>query len=659
VIFEFFKFHHLQFLSGICINLILFFSALFITQYKIENSKTEHLTKDKGLIIGEIYEDPKILGKHVSLNTEIRAINHDETWISTSGRTLLYLEKDSLSQKLRVGDVIVFSHRLSEISSKGNPEEFDYKKYLSYHFIYSSDFISGTDWSLIETSQNINLKYKVLRFRTKLINTLGKLGLDNDELAVVSALALGYKDNLSNEIRHFYSSSGAMHILAVSGLHVGIVYGMIMFFLSFVRTRKLSILKIIIVILFVWFYAMLTGLSPSVMRASLMFTIAAIGSLQKHKSLSLNSVAISAFILLVYNPLNIVDIGFQLSYIAVIGIIIFQPYFNGLFEIKNKLLKWFWSITTVSVAAQIATAPLCIYYFNQFSNYFLLTNYILIPVSTVAIWLCIITFVFSGIGFLGAFLANILAFVVKFMNLSVRFIESLPFSVSSDLYINMPQMLILYVFIIVFFVFFFISKRYKDFIIALISLACFSGINLFHSVQAQMQKYLVVYNIDKVTAINIIDGRDNVLFANLNKVENDRIKLTAKNNWLKKGLDSEKYINLSFCKDNILSNIATIDNRRIFFKKKFIGFEGLRVFVLDESFVFPVLDEKLQVDYIVLSNNANVELKDICSIFDFQEIIIDSSNSSYVIEKWLNENTSENLKLHNVKSEGAFVLRVN
>jgi competence protein ComEC len=648
-----------NFLLGIFLNLILLFFGMLLTKHKIEYSRTDHLTKDKGLIIGEISKDPKITDKHISLNIDVLAINHDDTWISSSGRTLLYLEKDSLSQDLRVGDMIVFSPELSEIQNKGNPEEFDYKKYLSYNLIYSSDFLSGTDWSLLETSRNIKLKYKILRFRTKLISTLNELGLDNDELAVVSALALGYKDNLSNEIRHSYSSSGAMHILAVSGLHVGIVYGMLMFFLSFMKTRKLNILKIIIVVLFIWFYAMLTGLSPSVSRASLMFTIAALGSFQKHKSVTLNSVAVSAFILLVINPLNIVDIGFQLSYLAVIGIILIQPRIYALFDVKNKFLKWFWSLTTVSIAAQLFTAPLCVYYFNQFSNYFLLTNYILIPVSTVAIWLCIITFVFSGVTFLGLFFADILVFIVKFMNMSVTFIESLPFSVSSNLYINLPQMLILYAFIISIFIFFFVSKRYKDLIIAIVSLICFSCISLFSAIQTQKQKYFIVYNINNVTAINLIDGRDNIMFANLSGIENDKISFTAKNNWLKKGLNTEKYIDLSSGKNNLLSNIATISNRKIFFKKKFIGFKSLRIFVLDDTFILTDAENKIHVDYIILSNNPRIKIEDIIKIFDFDEIIIDSSNSNYFIENLMKENIIENIQVHNVKTEGAFVLKTN
>ncbi|MDL2262741.1 competence protein ComEC family protein [Bacteroidales bacterium OttesenSCG-928-I21] len=659
LVFSLHKSYSNQIIPGILINLILFFSGIFLTQYKVETAKTIRLTNDNGLIIGEIYENPKISENYISLKIAIQAINHNKNWIATSGRTLLYVEKDSLAEFLKIGDLIVFSPEFSEISNKGNPEEFDYKKYLSYHLIYDSNFLSSTDWSLLETSKNIKLKYKILRFRTKLINTLSDLGLSDDELSVVSALALGYKDNLSSEIRHFYSSSGAMHILAVSGLHVGIVYGMIMFFLSFMRSQKLKILKIIIVILFIWFYAALTGLSPSVSRASLMFTIAALGSLQKHKSISLNSVAISAFILLIINPLNLVDVGFQLSYIAVIGIIIMQPKFNELFEPKNKLVSWLWSTTTVSVAAQIATAPLCIYYFNQFSNYFLITNYILIPISTIAIWMCIITFVFSGIASIGIILAKVLSLFVKIMNSSVQFIESLPFSVSSNLYINMPQMVFLYIFIVVIFIFFFASKRYKDLVIAFISLIAFSCINLYQTIENRNQKYFIVYNINKATAINLIDGRDNILLANLDQIDTDKIKLTAKNNWLKKGLNTEKYINLSSEKNNILTNISTIDNRRVFYKQKIIGFEGIKILVLDTELIVPATENKLQFDYLVLSNNVNVSLESILNAFSFKTLIIDASNSDYVIKRYLSEDIAQNLSYHNVKSDGAFVLKIN
>lgn len=658
---HFFNKYSQTFLIGLFLNLAIIFAGAFFTSLKSEDAQSSLREIKEGLLIGEVDTDPSIGEKTTSLEISVLAVNSKNFWISAEGKTILYVDNNAESAKLKPGDKIIFSPLLSEIENKGNPEEFDFKKYLSYSLILSSDYIQSDDWQLLSSEKDISIRHKFLRYRQWLISKLKDFGLNNDELAVTSALALGYQDSLSDDIRHAYSSSGAMHILAVSGLHVGIIYGIIVFILSFIKSKKLTIVKVVVTLLLIWLYATLTGLSPSVCRAALMFTIIALGKLQKHKSGSLNAIAASAFILLLINPYNLTNIGFQLSYIAVIGIVlIYQPIYK-MFEIKNKFIDKVWSLTAVSVAAQVATAPICLYYFHQFSNYFLLTNYLLIPISTVAIWLVISVFVFSGIDLIGSFLAKILAWVIKAMNYITSGIESLPFSVSKDIYINLPQLIILYFAVIFFLVFFFHTKKYKHFVFGIISLIVFSSISLYNSVISKEQKYFIVYNINKTTAINIVDGRNNILFANIDSISKKDIEFSAKNNWLKKGLDQEKYVNISSSKESVLSNIANIDNKNIFFKKKFISFENIRIFILDNGFKSLITDDKfkkISVDYIVLSNSPAIKLSEIVEYFEFKKIIIDSSNRLKQIELWKNENTLLNLNIYDVKLKGAFVLEL-
>ena len=647
-------------LLGITINVIMLSSGLFIAKTHIESSKDTNLSNYKGYIIGKISEDPKSTEKTRVLKLDIQAIRNNNEWVSTSGKTLLYLEKTSESEALQIGDKIVFSPELSEVENNGNPEEFDYKQYLAYNLIYNSDYLKGDEWQLLSTNSDLNFRYKVLKYRQVLISKLEEVGISDDELSVISALALGYKDSLSDEIKHSYASSGAMHILAVSGLHVGIVYAIIILLLSFIRNKKLNWLKVSITISLIWFYAMLTGLSPSVSRAALMFSILALGKLQNRNTDSLNAIAVSAFILLLINPLNITNIGFQLSYIAVIGIILLYPKIYEMLSPKNRFIDKIWSLTAVSIAAQIATAPLGIYYFHQFSNFFLLANYMLIPLSTVAIWLCITLFAFSGFGVISTIIAKILIVVIKSMNFVSKGIESLPFSISEKLYINLPQLLFIYLAIILFSVFFFNSRKHKHIMLALVSLIFVAIFSLYNSIETQKQKLIIVYNINHITAINIIDGKDNILFANLDSTNNKDIEYTAKNNWLKKGLGEEKYISLASEKESILSNLANINNAAIFYKRKFIGFYDKTLYVIDDNFI-PIVDseyKKTKVNYLVLSNNPYIDLQDISRMFTYDKIIIDGSNSFYKIDEWLEENKELNLDIHNVKTDGAFVVSI-
>ncbi|MDD2634847.1 MAG: ComEC/Rec2 family competence protein [Bacteroidales bacterium] len=646
-----------NFIKGIVTHLTIISFGVLLTVNYINSHNNENLNDYKGYIIGEISEDPKISEKTTTIKLNIIAVKNNTIWQSTEGKTLLYIENDNRTQNLKAGNKIIFSPLLSAIENKGNPEEFDYKKYLTYNLIYNSDFITGDDWQLLQDNFDIGFQHKMLNFRQNLIASLEKNGLSNDELAVVSALALGYKDKLSDELRHSYSSSGAMHILAVSGLHVGIIYGILVFIFSFLKNKRLKYLKTALIIIFIWIYATLTGLSPSVSRAALMFSIMALGNLQNRSAGSLNAIAVSAFILLIINPLNITNIGFQLSYAAVIGIILLYPKIYGIFEVKNKWIDKVWSLTAVSVAAQIATAPIGLFYFHQFSNYFILANYLLIPLSTLAIWVCILAFIFSGFGMIAPFIIKVLSLIVKTMNYFSSSIESLPFSVSENIYISAPQLFILYFTIIFFAIFFFSTKKYKHLFIAVSFMIVFAATNLFQDIKSINQKHLIIYNINKVTAINVIDRKDNILFANIDSALNKQIEFSAKNNWLKKGLDKEKYIDLSTSSKSLLSNVAVIDNKAVFYKKSFIGFNNLRIFVADDNFFPRIYDfeEKTKLDYVVLSNNTPARLKDIKDIFDFKTIIIDSSNSFYRIEQWLDENKDIGLNIFDVSDKGAFI----
>ncbi|MDD4150581.1 MAG: ComEC/Rec2 family competence protein [Bacteroidales bacterium] len=648
----------LTLLKGIIIHLTIISFGILITVNYVSSNNNENLNDYKGYIIGEVSDDPKMSEKTTTIKLNIIAVKNNTIWQSAEGKTLLYIENDDRTQNLKAGNKIIFSPVLSAIENKGNPEEFDYKKYLTYNLIYNSDFITGDDWQLLQDNFDIGFQHKMLNFRQNLIASLEKNGLSNDELAVVSALALGYKDKLSDEIRHSYSSSGAMHILAVSGLHVGIIYGILVFIFSFLKSKRLKYLKTVLLIIFIWLYATLTGLSPSVCRAALMFSIMALGNLQNRTAGSLNAIALSAFILLVINPLNITNIGFQLSYAAVIGIILLYPKIYGIFEVKNKWIDKIWSLTAVSIAAQIATAPIGLFYFHQFSNYFILANYLLIPLSTLAIWICILAFIFSGVGFIAPFIIKVLSLIVKSMNYLSGGIESLPFSVSENIYISTPQLFVLYFVIIFLSIFFFSTKKYKHLFIAVSFIIVFAATNLFQDIKAINQKHFIIYNTNKVTAINVIDRKDNILFANIDSVLNKQIEFSAKNNWLKKGLDKEKYIDLSKSSKSVLSNVAVIDNKSVFYKRNFIGFNNLRIFVADDNF-FPMIynyEEKTKLDYVVLSNNSPARLTDINSVFEFKTVIIDGSNGLYRKEEWLKENEELSLNVFDVADKGAFIV---
>ena len=229
-----------------------------------------------------------------------------------------------------------------------------------------------------------NLSEKV---RDRLIAILNEALPNKEERSVVSALTLGYRTELAQDTLDYFASTGAMHVLSVSGLHVALIYMILGFLLAFLKRGKIGpIIFSVVMILFLWIYAFISGFSPPVQRATVMFTFVIIGNGIRRPVNIYNSLTASALFLILLNPNVLFDVGFQLSYLAILGIVLIQPVLYNILELTNPILKWTWSLFTVSVAAQLMTFPLGLFYFNQFPNLFWLSNFIVVPVTTFIMW---------------------------------------------------------------------------------------------------------------------------------------------------------------------------------------------------------------------------------------------------------------------------------
>ncbi|MBI4649270.1 MAG: ComEC/Rec2 family competence protein [Bacteroidia bacterium] len=650
--------YHYTWIFGILLYLILFVAGSECVIIKNFLNHSTNISDSSGLIIGKIYKPPIELDNSVKAEMEIVAVKNNKEWQSSSGRTMVYFEKDSLLKYLEYGDRIVFEPNLNDIRNMGNPNEFDYKQYLAFHLITKQAYLKSGKWKILDRDNSNFLKKISLTFRNKLLSIFTKYGLKGDEFAVTSALTLGYNDKLDQEIKHSYSSTGAMHVLSVSGLHVGIIYLMInplLFFLN--KKRHWRIVKAAVIILFLWFYAMLTGLSPAVLRAAAMFSFIIIGKTLSRNTNIYNILATSAFVLLLINPFFIMDIGFQLSYIAVLGIVFFQPKLYALFIPQNWLLDKIWALITVSIAAQLVTFPIGLYYFHQFPNYFLLTNILVIPVSSVLIYVAILLFFFSFITHIAAILGKILFYTVKILNLSVTFIEHLPFSVSDNISIGLLQVFIIYIFIITISLYL-LHKKPLYMNISLVLTACFLTVHLYKSYTASAQKKFIVYNIKGISAYNFIDGCDNILLSNMTPLENQKkVNYYIRNNWLALGLKNEKFIQLDRLNSRYLcTNYMKLDNPNIFYKNNYINFHGKRIMILKDNNLRKWTDGlKINLDYIIITGNVKYSIAEILSYYNVKQIIIDSNNSRWRTDKWIEESKSSGIACYSVSEHGAFI----
>lgn len=361
-----------------------------------------------------------------------------ETWVAKEEKVLLYTQ-----DQLREGDLILFHSEIERIENSGNPGEFDAKQYWKGKNISRIGFLGEDQYVLIDYENPGWLSQFFGNLRNHLSQSLTQF-LPENEASIAKALLLGDKSTLSTETRQSFSSAGAMHVLAISGLHVGIIMYLLFFILkrfSRVISRKMVV---IISLLFIWIFVGVTGASPSVVRAALMFSVLLVGQQSGRMGSNLNTLFFSAFVLLLIDPLLIFDIGFQLSYCAMLGIFLYFDRVSSLLKFRNKVLKVAWDGTALGIAAQVFTIPLMLYYFHQFPNYFWLTNLGVMLVAGLILGLGLLFFAFKFVPWVNIFIASCLTWALFFLMQFVAWIETLPASVAKGFVPGLPEMILFY-----------------------------------------------------------------------------------------------------------------------------------------------------------------------------------------------------------------------
>lgn len=335
----------------------------------------------------------------------------------------------------------------SPIAAPRNPHDFDYQNYMKRKGVMYQQYVTRDRFFIKERSHAVSISLYARQVRNKLEAQIKKHIPDTDHEAILLALLLGNKSNLDKEIKKSFNAAGVAHILAVSGLHIGILVYTLSSFLAFLgigNTRQF--IKVFVLLVAIWVYTLMTGLQPSAIRAAIMFSVITIGSLAGRRVSIYNSIGLSMLLLLTFNPYNIYDVGFQLSHLAVLGIVYIHPILNGLINSENIVVLKIWEWASVSIAAQIATFPLTIYYFHQFPVLFIPANLIIIMPA----YLCFITgMVFLSFGYisdiLSKILASILEFLLYFITQVTSFFNSLSMAVIEDINISVLQSFLLYV----------------------------------------------------------------------------------------------------------------------------------------------------------------------------------------------------------------------
>lgn len=552
-----------EFFFGIVLSFLFFGIGFFRTNNQKFNP--ENYTDQEYFAVLDEYP----VEKNKTFKAIILPVNHSE-------KILAYFPKLSALEHVNPGDILFLKGRPELINNNGNPFEFDYKEYLKYRKIGHQIFLKEDSFRFIPNQNRQNLRYKALILRNNLIRILQKNGLEGETLNVITSIALGARDELDKETLQSFANTGVIHVLSVSGLHVGIIFVVLNYLLAFMRRIKWGDIFLMLLLLSaLWFYAFITGLSPAVLRATTMLSFFVIGRGINRNSNIFNTLAVSAFVLLFINPFMLFNVGFQLSYLSVIAIVLFQPCLYRLLHFKHFLPDKIWICLTVSVAAQIGVFPLTIAYFHQFPIYFWLTNLLVIIQSTLLIYLTFFIILISPIiPIAGRLVAPVLQWNTDGMLWSVKNIETLPYAVISDIYVPWDTML-LSIIIISLFTLYIIYRKAIFVKSSLVLIALLLTFKIFDTYKCQKEEEIIVFNIPGETVLAFTYGNQSTFILGEDRLSEQKIDYYIKPYCGKRGIKQKTFVNYS---ENL-----NWRNTYLKIKNGLMNFNGVTIDIVNES----------------------------------------------------------------------------
>ena len=562
-------------------------------------------------------------------------------WEKVNGKVILYFSKQDFKSPPKYGDVFLIKGSPKVVDAPGNPGEFDYKRYLALKNIFHQHFVRGPDVKRIGFKPNSSIVHYANQTRLWANETLRKYIPGEREQAVASALVLGVTDGLDNELLKAYAGTGAMHVLAVSGLHITIIYMIIVWFLKpLSRFRSGPWIIAVTSLIILWGYAFITGLSPSVLRAVMMFSFLALAKPTQQSTNIYNTLSASAFCILMFDPFLVMSVGFQLSYLAVIGIVYVHPKLYPLWEPESRLLDEIWKMTSVSTAAQIATLPLGLYYFHQFPNYFLISNLLVIPGSFVVLIGGLFILATSAIQIVATAGAFITLWMIKLINLIVFTVESFPFSLIEDIHITTPQGWLLGA-IILSMMSLAALKQFGYVKLTFCLILVFVALQWNHVITEVKVKKMIVYKIPGHSAIDLIDN-GKTLFICDSTLQSDQLNFHTKPNRLNSGVK------------RVSADVSLYSSD--FHRGTLFRWNNLTILQIRErGFRWP---DNFNSDFVIVSNNAIFDMRKIPPAVKRARVILDSSNSFYFAEAFLKNAKSIGLDVHSVLHSGSFEYRL-
>ena len=549
----------------------------------------------------------------------------------SSGQILINLQKDSIAQSLGIDHIYFTNNKLNEVVKPKNPFQFDYNNYLKQRNVYHQIYLSNDEFiELKNTSKSINGYADT--FRNRVNEKLKNYDFKTDVLAIINALLLGQRQDISPEIYNNYVNAGVIHILAVSGLHVGIIFLILNWLFKPLHRFKYGkhLIKPLLIILILWSFAFVAGLSPSVTRAVTMFSIVTCAQFLKRPTNIYNTISISIFLMLLVKPIYLFDVGFQMSYLAVLAIVSVQPMLYKLWKTPNLVIDKFWQILTVTIAAQLGVAPLGLFYFHQFPGLFFISNLVIIPVLGIILGLGIFVIFLALLDSLPEVIAEVFSFIIDTLNAFIVWVAQFETFLLKDVSFSLYHLLVSYL-VLISVIFLWKEKTIKYLNYALMSLLLYSSVMLYTKHQNSYNEF-IIFNKNRATIIG--------------EKRNTNLQITHSFDSLKMKSDNT----LKNYKVGRYINLTTIDNLNFVYP-----FKDDYILVVDSLGVYET--KKLMSKYVLLTNSPRINLNRLIDSLKPKYIIADASNYKSYVQRWKTTCMNKKIPFHSTYEKGAFVLR--
>lgn len=562
----------------------------------------------------KVVEEPK-KGKRYRAICSVQSIGNELSEMKQcTGNILIYFPSNH--PKPGINDIYLVNSKIQEVVNNTNPYTFDWKSYLFNRGILRQIFLKEGQVEKIGFDTSFSIMTYARKARAEFQNILSTYIKTDKELGIAYAMILGYRNKLDEDLYDAYTDTGAVHTLAVSGLHVGIMASILSLLLSAFPSRNglMKLLKFLLLAGGIWFYVLITGAGPAIVRAAIMFTIIILDYHWSDNRNILNSLCAAGFFMVLFNPFIVYQAGFQFSFLALIGIIVFYRPINRLIPyIDNTLLRYLWGLICVSFAAQITVFPITVYYFHKFPSFFWLSGMIAVPLAFVILGLGVALIICNYIlPILSHFIGEVLQATIELLNNLIVQIQSLPNSSNDHLWLDTPQLIMIYGLVALIGISLYSKVKFNYMYCTALIIGLFLH-GTIKDVETQNQLELMVYDIYGGTVIDIIDGQELYTYKSIPR-EDQSEKFMCDNYRLSKSIKHQEYIDNQY--DQLGDNVL-IKNGYVLSKNK-------TILIAHESINYT---PSRPVDYLILTASYKGKLSQLIHKVNPQYVVLDKSMS--------------------------------